>query len=168
MTGSPLPELRTSPCTPAGRLSLPLAVALIATALALAAGAAAAPAPPAPAPSSVPRPARQAAWRQVGLAVASNAGKVIRFYRTPLDAATLGIVVTSTSTQPIKLTWSSYCEFQSDDDITLEDFGTVTGARQVTAYPQSFPAATLCYVWVNAGASGTATVTAAIFAAPAD
>lgn len=135
---------------------------------------AAKPATAAPAPgvpSAVPAPAQGGAWRLVGPVVTSVPGKLVHFFRTPLNPRQLGVVVTSASTQPIKLTWQSYCEFQSDDDETLEDFGAVTGTGLVTAYPHAFASATLCYVWVNAGAAsgasttGTVTVSAAVFAA---
>ena len=74
------------------------------------------------------------------------------------------MVVTSPSPNTIRVDWSSYCEFSSDDDKTLEDAGTVTGVHSVTAYPSSFPGATLCYVWVSADAPGPTKLTAAIFA----
>ena len=73
-------------------------------------------------------------------------------------------VVTSPSTNTISAEWTSYCEFNSDDDQTLDDHGTVAGVSSVTGYPATFPAATLCYVTITAGASGTARVTGAIFA----
>ena len=73
-------------------------------------------------------------------------------------------MVISPSPNTITVAWSSYCEFSSDDDKTLEDGGTVTGVHSVTAYPPSFPGATLCYVWASAEATGTAKLTAAIFA----
>ena len=92
-------------------------------------------------------------------------GKSLHFFRTPLNPESLGVVVTSPSSNPIRVVWSSYCEFSSDDDKTLEDGGTVTGVHTVAAYPPSFPGATLCYVSVSAYPTGSAALTAAIFAA---
>ena len=61
----------------------------------------------------------------------------------------------SSSPRVIRLSWSSYCEFESDDEQTSEDQGTATGVHSVVAYPPVLPAATLCYVWVNARIAGT-------------
>ena len=113
--------------------------------------------------AAVPPPAQSGAWTQLGKTVTSAAGKQIHFYRTAQYPHALGIVVTSTSSRAIDLIWQSYCEFQSDDEQTLEDYGTVTGTQSVTAYPSTFPGATLCYVWVSAGAPGTAKVSSAVF-----
>ena len=112
----------------------------------------------------VPAPAQTAAWKQIGASVTADPGKPLHFYRAPLDPQALGLVVTSPSSNTISVVWSSYCEFSSDDDKTLEDGGTATGVHSVTAYPPSFPVATLCYVWVSAEPTGTAKLTAAIFA----
>ena len=109
-------------------------------------------------------PARPGAWKQLGGSVISDPGKQIHFYRTAQDPHTLGFVVTSPSPNTITAEWTSYCEFNSDDDETLDDHGKVTGVHSVTGYPATFPAATLCYVTITASAPGTATVTAAIFA----
>lgn len=114
--------------------------------------------------AAVTPPAHPGAWRQIGPSVMSDPGKPIHFYRTVEDPEALGTVVTSPSPNTISVVWSSYCEFSSDDDKTLEDQGTVTGVHSVTAYPLTFPGATLCYVWVSADAAGTATVTGAVFA----
>jgi hypothetical protein len=113
--------------------------------------------------AAVTPPAQPGAWMQLGTAPRSSAGKKIHFYRTAQTPHALGIVVTSTSSGAIRLVWQSYCEFQSDDEQTLEDHGAITGVHSVTAYPSTFPAATLCYVWVIAGTSGTAKVTGAVF-----
>ena len=53
---------------------------------------------------------------------------------------------------------------ESDDVMTEEDQGTITGVHLVNAYPPVLDGATTCYVWINAGAGGTAKVSAAIFA----
>jgi DNA-binding beta-propeller fold protein YncE len=108
-------------------------------------------------------PSRPGVWRQLGASVLSDPGKDLHFYRTAQDPHALGFVVTSPSSNTITAEWTSYCEFNSDDDETLDDHGKVTGVHSVTGYPATFPAATLCYVTLTAGAPGTAAVTAAIF-----
>jgi hypothetical protein len=113
---------------------------------------------------AVPPPAQPGAWKQLGASVTAGPGTPVHFYRTAQDPRALGFVVTSASPNAISVEWTSYCEFSSDDDETLDDHGTVTGVHSVTGYPSTFPAATLCYVSVSARPSGTATVTAAIFA----
>jgi hypothetical protein len=54
--------------------------------------------------------------------------------------------------------------FESDDEQTSEDQGTATGVHSVVASPPVLPAATLCYVWVNARIAGTGRLSAAEFA----
>ena len=117
----------------------------------------------APAAPAVTPPAQPGNWTQVGRAVTSAPGKQLHFYRTAQFPHRLGIVVTSSSSRMIRLIWQSYCEFESDDGETLDDHGTVAGVHSVSAYPSTFPAATLCYVWVRAGLPGTAKVSAAVF-----
>jgi hypothetical protein len=121
------------------------------------------PTPTVPPAATVAPPTKPGPWKQLGAAVGSSAGKQLHFYRQADNPHALGLVVTSSSPLPIHVYWVSYCEFDSDDGETLSDEGTLTGVHSVEAYPPTFPAATLCYVWVNAGASGTATVSAAVF-----
>ena len=109
-------------------------------------------------------PARPGAWKQIGASVTSAPGKPLHFYRTVQDPKALGFVVTSPSPNTINVDYTSYCEFSSDDDKTLDDNGTLTGVQTVTGYPATFDGATLCYVSVSARPTGTATVAAAIFA----
>jgi hypothetical protein len=113
--------------------------------------------------ATVPPPVQPGAWSQLGAAVNSRAGKQLHFYRTALSPHALAIVVTSSSARPIRLVWQSYCEFESDDDQTLENHGTVTDVHTVTAYPSTFPGNTLCYVWVSSGTPGAGKVTSAVF-----
>jgi hypothetical protein len=54
--------------------------------------------------------------------------------------------------------------FESDDEQTSEDQGTATGVHSVVAYPPVLPAATLCYVWLNARIAGIGRLSAAEFA----
>jgi hypothetical protein len=117
----------------------------------------------APSAATVTPPSQPGPWRQVGAAVTSRPGKALHFYRAPQNPKALAVVVTSTSSRTIHVFWSSYCEFESDDAMTEEDQGTLTGVKRVTAYPPALQDATLCYVWVNARAPGAAKVTAAIF-----
>ena len=112
----------------------------------------------------VPAPPKPGAWRQIGQSVTADPGEPLHFYRIVQNPETLGVVVTSPSPSTIRVDWSSYCEFASDDDKTLEDGSTVSGVHSVNAYPPSFPGATLCYVTVSADAPGTTKLTAAIFA----
>jgi hypothetical protein len=112
---------------------------------------------------AVTPPPAPGAWHQLGAAPTSRPGKALRFYRTAQNPRAVGIVVRSSSARMIRLSWSSYCEFESDDEQTSEDQGTVTGVHSVVAYPPVLPAATLCYVWVNARIAGTGRLTAAEF-----
>lgn len=117
-----------------------------------------------PSGATVTPPSQPGPWRQLGAAVTSRPGKELHFYRPAQNPQTLGIVVASSSSRKIHVFWSSYCEVESDDVMTGENQGTPTGLKRVTAYPPVLKDATLCYVWVNARATGTARVTAAIFA----
>jgi len=112
---------------------------------------------------SVSPPSNPGAWKQLGATVTSKPGKTLHTYRIAQNPKALGVVVTSSSSRPIKLFWWSYCEMESDDVMTEEDQGTITGVHSVNAYPPVLDNATTCYVWVNAGAGGTAKVAAAIF-----
>jgi hypothetical protein len=88
----------------------------------------------------------------------------LHFYRTVLNPKALGIVVRSSSARPIKVSWYSYCEFSSDDDITEDHQGTASGIGTVTVYPPVFDGATSCNVSVNATPPKSAKAAAAIFA----
>ena len=87
----------------------------------------------------------------------------MHFYRTAQNPHALSVVVTSGSTGPVRVSWWSYCEFQSDDDITEEHQATVSGVGSVTIYPPVFGGATQCYVAVNATPPAKARASAAIF-----
>jgi hypothetical protein len=97
----------------------------------------------------VPVPQKPGAWHQVGAAVTSRPGKLAHFFRTAQNPTSLAIVATTSSSRPIRLTWFSYCEFESDDAMTEEHQGVVTGARTVSAFPPVFDGATLCTVAVT-------------------
>lgn len=108
-------------------------------------------------------PAAPGPWHQLGAAVTPRSGKAIHFYRTSQRPHALSVVVTSGSPRPVRVTWWSYCEFQSDDDVVEEHQATVSGIGSVTVYPPVFDGATQCYVAVNAYPPANATVSAAVF-----
>jgi hypothetical protein len=94
----------------------------------------------------------------------SRPGKAIHFVRSPQYPAAVGVVARSSSAKPIRVTWFSYCEFSSDDDMTEQHQGTARGVGTVTVYPPVFDGATLCQVSVVATPPKSARVTAAVFA----
>ena len=112
---------------------------------------------------ALPAPAAPGQWHELGATLTSKPGKQIHFFRTATSPTSLGIVVRSTSTQPIRVYWWTYCEFESDDATFEEHHQTITAKHTIEAYPPVLSGATLCYVTVNAGAGGRATVSAAVF-----
>ncbi len=96
------------------------------------------------APPSDPGP-----WRQLGRTVTSRPGDLAHFYRLAPEPTALGIVANSSSSKPIRLTWFSYCEEQSDDGLTTQNQAIVTQVHRVIAYPPVFGGATLCTVSVT-------------------
>jgi hypothetical protein len=98
---------------------------------------------------SVPPPQQPGPWRQTGVTVTSKTGKVGHFFRLVKSPTALAVVARSTSSRPIRLTWFSYCEFQSDDEMTQENQAVVTGVHTVSAYPPVLSGATLCQVSVT-------------------
>jgi hypothetical protein len=101
-------------------------------------------------------------WRLLGAAVIAPQGKQLHFFRTAMDPKVLGVVASSSSPQPIRVHWWTYCEFESDDATTEEHQETITGVHSVVAYPPVLAGATLCYVAVTARVAG-ARVAAAVF-----
>lgn len=99
--------------------------------------------------ASVAPPGAPGAWRQVGPTVTSRPGKIAHFYRVAMGATALGVVASSSSARPIRLTWFSYCEVESDDGMTSQNQATVTQAHRVVAYPPVFAGATACTVSVT-------------------
>ena len=120
-------------------------------------------------PSGSPRslaaapPPSPGPWHQLGAAVSSRPGKQLHFFRDAEGPKALGVVARSRSSSPIRVSWWTYCEFQSDDEITQENQATVTGVHTVVAYPPVLDGATRCYVSVTAR-SARGAVTAAVFA----
>jgi hypothetical protein len=94
-------------------------------------------------------PAKGGPWHQLGAAVTSKPGKVGHFFRSASSPQQLAIVARSSSAKPIRMTWFTYCEFESDDAQTEENQATVTGVHTVTAFPHVLDGATLCTVSVT-------------------
>jgi hypothetical protein len=112
--------------------------------------------------AAVDPPGKAGPWRQIGAAVTSRPGKLAHFFRSATNPTTLAVVATSSSSKRIRMTWFSYCEFESDDAQTEQNQATVTGIRRVTAFPHVLDGATLCNVSVTIRvANGRAT--AAVF-----
>jgi len=112
--------------------------------------------------STVAPPAKDGPWRQAGAAVASRPGKLAHFFRAVQDPKALAIVAVSSSAKPIRLTWFTYCEFESDDAQTEQNQATVTGTRRITVLPHVLDGATLCNVSVTVRLAG-GRVAAAVF-----
>jgi hypothetical protein len=114
--------------------------------------------------STVPPPAHPGAWHQVGPAVTSSVpGRAIHFVRSPQYPTAIGVVARSSSAKPIRVSWFSYCELSSDDDMTEQRQGTARGVGSVTIYPPVFDGATLCNVSVVATPPKSGRVVAALF-----
>jgi hypothetical protein len=116
----------------------------------------------------VPTPPAPGQWRQLGATVVSRPGRPSHFFRTALlrtttNPAHLGVVVRSSTARPIRVSWFSYCEFQSDDYYTEQHQQTITGRHEVVAYPPVFNGATRCDVSVSIRGIPHAAVAAAVF-----
>jgi hypothetical protein len=99
--------------------------------------------------ASIAPPSDPGPWRQLGSTVTSRPGKVAHFYRLAPQPTALGVVASSSSSKPIRLTWFSYCEEQSDDGMTTQDQATVTQLHRIVVRPPVFGGATLCTVSVT-------------------
>ena len=88
----------------------------------------------------------------------------MHFVRSPQNPTAIGVVARSSSAKPIRVSWFSYCEFQSDDGMTEQHQGTARGVGLVTVYPPVFAGATLCNVSVVATPPKSGRVVAAVFA----
>ena len=113
--------------------------------------------------ATVTPPSQPGPWKQVGAAMTSRPGKALHFFRTPQNPKAVGIVARSSSARPIRLSWASYCEIESDDVMTGEEQDAVTGVRSVVAYPPVLDFATLCFVSVIVKATPNVGVAAAVF-----
>lgn len=99
--------------------------------------------------ASITPPPDPGTWHQLGRTVTSRPGKVAHFYRLAPQPTALGVVASSSSNKPIRLTWFAYCEEQSDDGMTTQNQAIVTQVHRVVAYPPVFGGATLCTVSVT-------------------
>ena len=117
--------------------------AVIVSAVALAYGGASIAPPPNPGP-----------WKQLGSTVTSRPGKLAHFYRLAPQPTALAVAASSSSNNPIRLTWFSYCEEQSDDGTTTQNQAIVTRAHRIVVYPPVFGGATLCTVSVTVRVAG--------------
>jgi hypothetical protein len=110
------------------------------------------------APPSQPGP-----WRQIGKAPTSRIGVALHFARSAVGMKALAFVVASRSPRRIHVSWSSYCEFNSDDDYTESYSGKLSGVGRITYYPHVFEGATHCDLSVNVVAIKGARVVAGVF-----
>jgi hypothetical protein len=101
------------------------------------------------APPSAPGP-----WHELGSTVTSRPGRLAHFYRLAQQPTALAVVAASSSARPIRLTWFSYCEEQSDDGMTTQNQAIVTRAHRIVVYPPVFAGATLCTVSVTVRVAG--------------
>ena len=115
------------------------------------------------APAGVPPPTQPGPWRLVGKAPTSRIHGRLHVSRTLRNMKALAFVVTSRSTRTIHVVWSSYCEFNSDDDYTESYSGKLSGVRRITSYPHVFDGATLCDVAVNTDPVKGARVSIGVF-----
>lgn len=122
---------------------LPPVAAVMFSALALAHGGGSIGPPTAPGP-----------WQQLGATVTSRSGKLARFYRLATNPTALSVVASSSSNNPIRLTWFAYCEVQDDDGPTSQNQATLTGSHTVIAYPPLLNGATVCTVSVTIRVAG--------------
>jgi len=115
--------------------------------------------------SAVTPPSRPGPWRQLGKVAVSRIGGQLHLQRTATAPApkALAFVVTSPSKRRIHASWTSYCEFDSDDGYTEDYSGNLSGVGRITYYPRVFDGATLCYLWINTVAVRGSRVTAAAF-----
>lgn len=96
--------------------------------------------------ASIVPPSAPGPWKQLGSTVTSRPDRLAHFYRIATQPVALGVVATSSSAKPIRLTWYAYCEEQSDDGTTTQNQAVMTKAHRVVAYPPVFDGATLCTV----------------------
>jgi len=112
--------------------------------------------------AAVDPPAKGGPWHQLGATVTSKPGKLGSFFRSARDPKAIAVVARSSSAKPIRMTWFTYCEFESDDAETEQNQATVTGVGRVTALPHVLEGATLCTVSVTIRVPG-GRVAAAVF-----
>jgi hypothetical protein len=114
--------------------------------------------------SGVAPPAQPGPWQLVGKVSTSRIGTRLHVSRSAQNMKALAFVVTSKSPRKMRVRWTSYCEFYSDDDYTESYYGTLRGVGRITSYPHVFQDATRCDVAVNTDALKGTRVTVAVFA----
>ncbi len=108
-------------------------------------------------------PERSGPWHQLGAAVASKQ-KQISMQRTAAPSPkALAFVVTGPANRALKVFWYTYCEIYSDDDLTEDNQGSVTGTGRIVRYPTVLKDATLCFISVVVRPPAGLQVTAASF-----
>ena len=117
----------------------------------------------APSAATINPPSRPGPWKQIGKAVTSRLNAKAHMFRTAQGMKALAIVGASRSPRRIHLSWTSYCEEQSDDGYTEDYSGKLSGVGRVTYYPPVFEKATLCTVTVSTDAIKGARVVTAVF-----
>jgi hypothetical protein len=113
-------------------------------------------------PAGVAPPTQPGPWRQLGAAT-SKPGALVSVARLLVDPHALAVV--SSSKRPVRGTWYSYCEIDSDDGPTEDHSGTLAGTRRITKYLAVMDGATQCQVQIAARVPGKprARVTVAVF-----
>jgi hypothetical protein len=116
-----------------------------------------------PAAAALAPPSQPGPWQQMGKAPTSRIGGELHFARSAVGMKALAFVVASRSPRRLHVSWSSYCEFNSDDDYTESYSGKLSGVHRITHYPHVFDGATHCDLSVNVAAINGARVVAGVF-----
>ena len=117
-----------------------------------------------PSSVSLAPPSSPGAWRPVGKVATSRIGNNMHIARTAVGMKALAFVVASRSPRPLHVIWTSYCEFNSDDEYTESYSGKLTGVGRIESYPHVFDGATLCDVAVAVVSIKGARTVAAVYA----
>ena len=117
-----------------------------------------------PSSVSLAPPSNPGAWHPVGKVVTSRIGNNMHIARTAVGMKALAFVVASRSPRPLHVIWTSYCEFNSDDEYTESYSGKLTGVGRIEYYPHVFNGATLCDVVVTVAPIKGARTVAAVYA----
>ena len=105
--------------------------------------------------ASVAPPPNPGPWKQLGRTVTSRPAKLAHFDRIAREPTALGVVATSSSRKPIRLTWFADCEEQSNDGMTGQHQGSVTRVHRIVVYPPVMDGATFCTVSVTIRVAGS-------------
>ncbi len=112
----------------------------------------------------VPPPTQPGPWRQLGAATSKPAA-LISVARPLVGPRAMAVVAVSSSKRPIRGTWYTYCEVDSDDGPTEDHSGTLAGTRRITKYLTVMDGATQCQIQISGRVPGKpkARVTVAAF-----